>query len=303
MAATRVTRHPFRGVPDMPRILALIAAMPDVCRHVVDLPWRLSAPAIAEGHDAAYWVDDVGQVVGFAAWQQPWAALDVFLFPDPALAAVAADLFAWAQARFHERDAERGYPRPYAIEYRDDDDARRGLAEAHGYLAHDVDSYVGLEHALDGLPPVPTLPDGFVLRDLRGEAEADAYAALHRAAFESASMTAEWRRRTLQMPQYRTDLDLVIAAPDGSLAGFCVGWYAPTRRVAQVEPIGVHPRYQRLGLARVLLLEMLHRFKSIGAERAMLETNLERGPARRAYASVGFQQTHTVRRAETWVSV
>lgn len=302
MTATRVTRQPFHGMPDMSLILALIETMPDSCRHVLDLPWRLSAPAIAEGRDAAYWEDADGRVVGFAAWQQPWAVLDLFLLSGPQRPAVEADLFAWAEARFHERDDERGYPLPYAIEYRDDDDARRHLAESHGFQADDADHYVSLEHSLAVLPRVPALPDGFTLREMRGESEADAYAELHRAAFESTSMTGNWRRRTLQMSAYRSDLDLVVAAPDGALAAFCVGWYAPTRGLAQVEPMGVHPRYQRLGLARVLLLEVLHRFKAIGATRAILETNVERTPARRAYASVGFQQRHTVRRAEKWVS-
>lgn len=296
-----ITRHAFRGEVDVPRILDLVAAMPDSCRHVVDLPWRMSSPAINEGRDAAYWEDDAGRVVGFAAWQQYWAALDVFLPPGPEARAVEEDLFAWAEARFRERDAERGYPLPYAMEYRDDDEERR-LAEAHGFRAGDEDVYVSLEHSLTGLPPVPTLPDGFVLRELRGEPEAAAYAELHRAAFESTSMTAAWRARTLRMPQYRYDLDLVVAAPDGALAGFCVGWFAPTRGIAQIEPMGVHPRYQQRGLARVLLLEMLHRFKGVGAQRALLETNVERSPARRAYESVGFTQRHAVRRAAKWMS-
>lgn len=302
MAIARLTRHPFVGVPDAPRILALIDAMPDCCRHVVDLPWRLSTDDIAEGHDAVYWEDSDGRVVGFAAWQQPWAALDLFLLPGPQRSVVEADLFAWAEARFRERDAERGYPLAYFVEYRDDDEARQRLAEAHGFHGDGTDYYVYLERPLAEVPSVPALPEGFALRELRGADEADAYTELHRAAFESTSMSVDWRRRTFQMPQYRPDLDVVVTAPDGALAGFCVGWYAPTRRLAQYEPVGVHPRYQRLGLARVLLLDMLRRFQAVGAEGAIVQTNVERNPARRAYESVGFRQTHTVRRAAKRVS-
>jgi hypothetical protein len=47
---------------------------------------------------------------------------------------------------------------------------------------------------------------------------------------------------------------------------------------------------------------MLHRFKEHGAISALVETDLDRAPARRAYESVGFQQTHTVRCKEKWVS-
>jgi ribosomal protein S18 acetylase RimI-like enzyme len=72
--------------------------------------------------------------------------------------------------------------------------------------------------------------------------------------------------------------------------------------VAQIEPIGVHPHFQRLGLARILLLEMLHRFQAHSAERAFVETNLDRTPARRAYELVGFRQTHIIRAIEKWAS-
>ncbi|HUY76534.1 MAG TPA: GNAT family N-acetyltransferase [Ktedonobacterales bacterium] len=298
-----ITRHAFRGVADMSLILDLVRSQPDSCRHVIDLPWRLSSPAINEGRDAAYWQDAAGRVVGFAAWQYYWAALDFFIQPDlPSDEAqgVEADLFAWADGRFRERDEERGRPLPYAVEFRDDDDARRQMCMAHGFLLDEYDSYVSLTHTLASLAPVPGLPDGFALRLLQGEPEAAAYAALHRVAFGSDSMTPEWRARTLRTPQYRADLDLVVTAPDGGLAGFCVGWYEPARRLAQIEPIGVHPRYQQHGLARILLLETLHRFKRLGAERALVETNLERTPARHTYEAVGFEQTHTIRRLEKW---
>lgn len=45
-----ITRHPFRGEVDMPRLLYLISNMPLSCCHVIDLPWRFSSPAINEGY-------------------------------------------------------------------------------------------------------------------------------------------------------------------------------------------------------------------------------------------------------------
>ena len=298
-----ITRRPFRGVADMLRILDLVRALPLSCRHIMDLPWRLSSPAIQEGRDAAYWEDAAGQVVGFAAWQYYWATLDFFILPGSEARAVETALFAWADGRFRERDAERGHPLPYSAEYRDDDLERLRLIESHGFMLNDDENgYVVLEHPLASLAPVPSVPGGFTLRPLHGEPETAAYAELHRAAFASTSMTPEWRARTLLTPQYRPDLDLVVAAPDGALAGFCVGWFEPSRRIAQVEPLGVHPRFQQRGLARILLLEMLRRFKGLGAEKALVETNLDRSAARHAYESVGFHQTHHIRGREKWVS-
>jgi ribosomal protein S18 acetylase RimI-like enzyme len=297
-----ISRHPFRGLVDLPRVVDLIQRMPPACRHVIDFPWRLSSPTINEGRDAVFWENSDEQVIGFAAWQYYWAALDIYLLPGSQQQAVATDLFAWADQRFRERDAERGKPLPYWVEFRDDDRERQMLAEAHGFVDEEYESYVSLEHSLADLAPIPPLPDGFILRPLAGAQEAAAYAELHRAAFESTSMTAEWRVRTIQMPQHRSDLDLVVVAPDGSLAGFCIGWFAPERRTAQIEPLGVHPRFQMLGLSRILLLAMLHRFQALGATSALVETDLERTPARHAYNAVGFQQTHIIHSKGKWLT-
>ncbi|HEX5441242.1 MAG TPA: N-acetyltransferase, partial [Ktedonobacterales bacterium] len=189
-----IIRQRFRGVADMPRILDLVRAMPLSCRHVIDLPWRLSSPAIHDGGDAVYWENSAGQVVGFAAWQYYWATLDFFILPSAEAQAVETALFAWADARFCERDEERGQPLPYSVEYRDDDHERLRLVESHGFLLDDDDDdYVLLEHPLTPLASVPALPSSFTLRPLNGEQETAAYAELHRAAFESTSMTPEWR--------------------------------------------------------------------------------------------------------------
>ena len=287
-----ITRFPLRDEADMPRILDLVRNMPVACRHIIDLPWRLCALVdINEGLDAVFWEDSDGKVIGFAACQYVWAALDFFILPGSEAQTVATDLFAWANERFQERK----WPYPYWVEFRDDDLERQQLVKAHGFLNEVEDRYILFQHAFANLPLVPTLPAGFQLRSLIGEQEVAAYTELHRAAFESTSMTPEWRARTLRMFPYRPELDLVISAPDGSLAGFCVGWFEPSRSIAQIEPIGVHPRFHRLGLGRVLLLEMLHRFKSHGANSAIVETDVDRIPARHAYESVGFQQVHTIR--------
>jgi mycothiol synthase len=115
-------------------------------------------------------------------------------------------------------------------------------------------------------------------------------------------MTAQWRERIIGTHLYQPDLDLVAVAPDGTLAGFCVGWHEPTCGVAQLEPVGVHPRYQRRGLSRALLTEMLHRLKGRGATVAIAETDPGRTAGRAAYDAVGFKQTHTIWRQQAWAT-
>jgi Acetyltransferases len=297
-----ITRHAVCSEAEISYILSLARRMPLSCRHVIDLPWRLSSPATYDGRNAVLWQDATGRVLGFAAWQSPWAVLDFFILPSAQLSFVENELFAWADERFRELDEERGQPLPYWAEFRADDQTRRQMIEAHGFLFEEHDCYVSLQRTLIDLPPVPALPDGFCLRSLRGEPEAALYSEVHRAAFDSTVMTPEWRKRTMRNPRYRPDLDLVICASDGSFAGFCVGWFVPALRVAQIEPFGVHPYFRRHGLGRVMLLEMLHRFKEHGADYAIVETDVENMAARQVYESVGFQTTHTIRRKGKWMN-
>ncbi|MDQ2996728.1 MAG: hypothetical protein M3R61_06680, partial [Chloroflexota bacterium] len=69
------------------------------------------------------------------------------------------------------------------------------------------------------LPEYRPAPAGFRIRSLNGHAEVDAYVALHRAVFQSESMTSAWRQRTVAHPAYLPQLDLVAADADGQLAG------------------------------------------------------------------------------------
>lgn len=162
-----ITRCPWHDEADLPRILDLVRQMPLACPHVIDLPWRLGALHRDAGRAAAFWEDSDGQVIGFAACQFPWVALDFFLLPGEEAQSVATDLFAWARAQFQERKGRY----PYWVEYRDDDHTRHQLVMAQGFGEEEV-RYAWFEHSLAELPLVPSLPDGFTLRPLAGEAEA-----------------------------------------------------------------------------------------------------------------------------------
>ncbi len=137
-----------------------------------------------------------------------------------------------------------------------------------------------------------SLPEDFVIRPLAGESEVAAYVALHRATFESRSMTDEWRTRTLRWPEYVPDVDLVVVAPDGRLAGFCIGWLNHNiagETVGQIEPLGVHADFRHLGLGRAVLSECLRRLYRCGARHILVETDNYRGAALDLYESVGFR--------------
>jgi ribosomal protein S18 acetylase RimI-like enzyme len=287
---------------DATHIPDLLTSQSPATPHLLDFPWRLSSHSVLPARDVVVWEDEAGELLGLAAWQQPWAALDFFVRPRPAQHEVEEQLFAWAMARFQAMDEERGAPLPYWVELRADDAERQALVAAYGFTLDEDYTDIHLRRPLAHLPEAAPLPDGITIRPLAGESEVAAYVAVHRAAFESESMTVEWRAQTLRMSQYLPDLDLVAVTPEGRLAGFLVGWLDAARHLAQIEPMGAHPDFRGMGLARAVLLEGLRRFQTHGATEAIVETESGRSPALHAYQAVGFAPAHTIIRKGQWVT-
>jgi ribosomal protein S18 acetylase RimI-like enzyme len=98
-------------------------------------------------------------------------------------------------------------------------------------------------------------------------------------------------------PTYRRDLDLVVDAPDGTLAAFAVLWLDEANRSAEFEPIGCHPDHRRRGIAQALLLDAFGRLSDLGARHALVGTSETLGPAVGLYTSVGFE---LLDRHRTW---
>ena len=121
--------RPYRGqLADDLLIADLLDAQPEHARHLADQPWRLSSPDAQSGRYARLWQETGGQLAGFAAWQAPWAALDLYVRDGPHRRVVIDAIFGWAYSLFRELDDERGFALPYWLECRTDDRATVALA-------------------------------------------------------------------------------------------------------------------------------------------------------------------------------
>jgi ribosomal protein S18 acetylase RimI-like enzyme len=143
---------------------------------------------------------------------------------------------------------------------------------------------------------VPTLPDGYRIRGLRGPDEFEARVALHRAAFPSSRLTVAKYERLLTVPHYRFDDDLVVEAQDGSLAAFALAWYDADGGVGELEPVGTHPDHQRRGLSRAVVTAAVDRLVDHGARVVQVYSDQSEPAAEALYGSVGFEQRATHRR-------
>jgi ribosomal protein S18 acetylase RimI-like enzyme len=187
------------------------------------------------------------------------------------------------------RDGELGIFAP------DDDAAAISALRQRGFEPAGRQLTQWHHRAGDPLASAP-LPDGYRIRGLRGLEEFDARVALHRAAFPSSRLTVEKYERLLTVPHYRVEDDLVVEAPDDSLAAYALTWWDPDGRVGELEPVGTHPDHQRRGLSRAVVSAAVERLHDRGASIVQVYSDAAEAPAEALYAAVGFERRATHRR-------
>lgn len=136
--------------------------------------------------------------------------------------------------------------------------------------------------------PAPKIPQGFAIRPIADMQEAAAVAVMHRLAFGTEYMATENRLKIMRTSEYDSSLDLLVIAPDGTIVANCICSVNKVSKIGNTDPISTHPNYQRMGLARALLLTGLRTLKARGMSFAQLGTSGDNLAMQRAAESVGF---------------
>ena len=292
----KIIKRNYIGEPDKLIMIQLAQQLRQETLHVTDLPYRLSSWALDQPANIALWVSEDSQVMAWAVMQTPFWTADYVYIPDPGLG-LHRKILEWvddqASASIHTK---YGQPSWFVNVFADQAERRKDL-ELAGYtnqaeLGENAWSKVWMESYGQGEIPGYPLPNGYSMRPLAGVDEVEAYVALHQAVFGTKNMTVEWRQRTLLHPDYLPELDMVIAAPDGRLAAFCIGWLSKTiagETIGQIEPLGCHADFRRYALGRVVLCETLRRMQQLGVKSIFVETDSYRNTAFRLYESVSFR--------------
>lgn len=176
----------------------------------------------------------------------------------------------------------------------DGDDELIGELQKQGYEpAYDLRLFLW---DLADPPPSPDLPQGWSLRPVAGEEEANDRRAASHAAFASTMPGAMHLKRYLDFmrsPVYVPERDLVALSPEGVIAAFTVWWGDPSG-IAQIEPFGTHPDFHRQGIGRALIHHALGEMRSAGMRVARVCS--EDDPRARAfYSNVGFTEAGPLR--------
>jgi mycothiol synthase len=257
------------------------------CWHVGDLAWTvffLGAIDDDPGTNLRLWQAADQRLLGFA-WFDPRESFVLLQAqPGPDKWAIVGQMLAWADAR------RSGDAPPLRVNAFADDPEQMAFLEARGFGRQP--GYVHFTRPL--VSPLPaTVPAGFTVRPVAGEAEIAQRAAAHREAFHPSRVTEAQYRRLTQLPGYCPELDVVAVAADGQVAAFCLCWLDPVNKVGEFEPVGTRPGFQRQGLGRAVLFEGLRRMQARGMETAFVCTQHDNAAAQALYRSVGFDLTNT----------
>lgn len=204
-----------------------------------------------------------------------------------------SDMYEWAEGRL-SIPGEGGTGRTITTFAFDYDVARQQVLIERGWER--LESGGTTRHLRLGdryLQPTPRI-EGYVLRSTRaGDREvAQRMANVINAGFDTDLHTATAVHTFMtQSPTFSHDLNLIAEAADGTFTAHVGGTYDERNRRGIVEPVCTDPRHRRRGLAQALILEVISRFKGLGATDVYVDTG--DGEAVNAfYESAGFTEAY-----------
>jgi ribosomal protein S18 acetylase RimI-like enzyme len=316
-----LTMRPYAGDADLEAIANLINTCEAVDQldegtSVSELQQQFDEPSLDKARDIRLWENADGQLAGMGRlWIPPVGkVIDGFLWFRVLPTARGGDLdrqiVAWAEGRMREVSQERGVQvklRSGSRAYQSDSPSktlrdRIALLESCGFIADRY--FFTMERSLSLPIPESQLPDGFTIRQVRSNEDAEAWVELFNQSFidhwNHHDLTVESYEHWLTDPDYKPELDLVAVAADGTFAAFCHCDISPEdnkrsgRNEGWISTLGTRRGFRRKGLGRAMLLAGMQRLKVAGVDTARLGVDTENpSGAGQLYESVGFRKVYT----------
>jgi hypothetical protein len=166
------------------------------------------------------------------------------------------------------------------------------ILERRGYIRSD-DSMVCREKMLAGTPHEPVnLPDGYGIEVLK-HGGWPAYFVAVNAVFKMMDNIDSFRS-IQQAPSNVPELHLNVISEQGEIAAFCSVWRDKYNNLAEFEPVGTVPRFQKKGLGAALLAYGCNRLREMGCPLVTVESWSESVGANKLYEACGLQEVDRV---------
>ena len=142
--------------------------------------------------------------------------------------------------------------------------------------------------------PIPQidLPKGFAIRNITGIDDYEKLLTVVGSTFPHCkdNMTIEKIQFLTTAEFYHQDLDLICEAPNGEFSSFITVRFDAISKIAEFEPVGTHPNYRRLNLAKALISEGLKRLQSYEPTLICITQANNDEPADLFYNNLGFKK-------------
>lgn len=129
------------------------------------------------------------------------------------------------------------------------------------------------------------LPDGFEISD-SSRLSAEEYVRAVSGAFGRDTLDMEWYDSNARAPARDPRWMICMTAPGNRCASFADVRIDGGAGYAEIDPVGTHPDFQRLGLARACLAECFRRLHHEGIRHAYIGSAPEPAPSNRLYDSL-----------------
>lgn len=231
---------------------------------------------------AQLWRNDSGELVGFLIRYYDTIHLQV----RPDFRCVEDAMLQWAEENwfFYE-----GFVKVMAYDH---DQERRRLLARRQY--HDLGraSYLRI-YDLSREYPHASIQAGFAITTQADHNDIAKRSMCERLVWGHPAIDEVLYRAKCTAPNYAPDWDLEVVTPDGEHAAFCVVIVDWCNRLAEIEPLGTHPKFRRQGFARALVLETIHRLQAYGIRYLYIQSDPDPDvPANRLYASLDPVETY-----------
>ncbi len=250
-----------------------------------------------------HWVDDIRvweemyETVApsrrrIVAVANPESRFNYFIQIDPDYDFLEREILAWIERYCLQKKENPRTKEKLRIHTIEGNSARELLLAELGYQKGEVAGYLRLR-PMDLPVPDSDCPEGYQIRSVKGRTDYDQLAAVTRLVFGHGEwFNAEVYEGITRCSFYKQDLDLVAVAPDGTFASFCTFRMDPVSRITSLEPMGTHPNYRGLGLAKTLVLEGLKRAMKYDPVLFYIGGAADTPAANQLYDSVGYTEKY-----------
>jgi ribosomal protein S18 acetylase RimI-like enzyme len=258
---------------------------------IVDFDEQIALESIQA--DLCIWRDPDGHPVAFA-FVDDFNNFRFALDESYRSGALERELVDWGVTCIRRRKLETGEPATLDACCSANDPIRIAFLERNGFHPESVRTLQYERSLLTSIPPA-SVPEGFCMRSVKAEDQAERLVALHRAAFGTEHMTLEYRLAMMRLPNYDPGLDLFIEGANGEPVAFCICSIAVEEnerlgtKIGCTDPVGVDPRYRGQGFGKAVLAAGLHALVNKRMECAKLGTSSENISMQRLAEALGFQ--------------